>query len=520
LVAILPKRYDMAMLPAIQRLIRDGQTDHDRRAIIHRIDRQLRSKPALAYRPAPTAALFHQCPFPVRWLLGGNRSGKSRSAAQEAFWYATGTHPYKKIRTPNVGWYSTVSWEMVGTVLWATLEPLLAGWEWRIPSWVNKGRGIPYSVEIKVRGGWSKILMKSYEQGREAYQGTERRWICNDEQFPPDIMEEQLSRIGPGDDLDFWAPMTPIDPQGWLEEKLNVERPHDWGVFEMPLDENRISEGGVIPDHRIDAAIESWPEEMRETRRKGKWSSFLGAVFKTFSREVHVVDDHEEEKKIIRFTKGGKVHGSLVSCGGIDFGGANPFVYLLVIKLPDDEWYVIDEYYWDYQINGIRLLREHARAILDMQEKWNAWNRVIWADHDKQDRFELADGGVPTYPADKGASKNTVSETGVRAASGKRQLIETIQSLLRVRIVTGRPGLKVAGRCKNLIRQLISNKWPKGTDTKDPADLPVKLDDHAVDALEYAIHSERGTFREATIILDKDGDFASDLDQTMDNLRW
>lgn len=514
------KRYDMAYLPAVRDLIRDAKSEFDRKAIIHKIDRQLHSKPAMAYRPAPTADLFHRCPHRIRWLLGGNRSGKSRSAGQEVFWFATGSHPYRNIRTPNIGWYSTVSWEMVGTVLWTTLQPLLEGWEWRVPSWVNKGRGIPYSVEIKVPGGWSRVMMKSYEQGREAYQGTERRYICNDEQFPEEIMEEQLSRIGPGDDLDFWAPMTPIDPQIWLEERLNVERPKNWGVFEMPLDENRISRGGVIPDVRIDAAIESWPEEMRDTRRKGRWSSFLGAVFKTFLREVHVVDDLEEEKKIINFTKSGKVHGSLVSCGGIDFGGANPFVYLIVMKLDDDEWYVLDEYYWDYQKNGIRLLREHAKAILELNEKWNTWPKNIWADHDKQDRFELADGGVHTYPADKGASKQLISETGVRAASGKRQLIETLQSLFRVRVVTGRPGLRIASRCRNTIRQVIGNQWSKGTDTKDPADIPIKKDDHAVDALEYAVHSERTSTRVAPFVVDTTGRLGSEVDKFMEDLKW
>lgn len=494
------KRYPMALDSAIRGRLLRASSPEERDHIRKQYGRKFRRRPGLAYRPAPTARCFHACQDRIRFLLGGNRSGKSRSSAQEVLWFATGTHPYRKINVPNVGWYSTVSWEMVGSVLWASLQPLIKGFEWRVRSWVNKGRNIPYAVEVRVKGGWSVIMFKSYEQGRESYQGTERAWICNDEQFPPDIFEEQMSRIGPGDDLEFWAPMTPIDPQPWLEERLTVDRPDGWGIFEMPIDENRISRGGVIPDHRIDEAILNWPEEMRNTRRLGKWSSFLGAVFKSFNRDTHVISA-EDEKSLLKWAKGGKIHGSLVSCGGVDFGGNNPFCYLIILQLPDDEWYVLDEYYWEYRIKGNRLLREHAQAIKDMNAKWGVNPPNIWADHDKQDRMELEADGVMTMPADKGQRKSTLQETGVRAASGKRQLIETIQTLLTVVRRTRRPRLMIAARCKNLIKQMIGHRWPEGTDTKDPADLPLKIDDHAIDAMEYGIHTQRVAFGQRSPIL-------------------
>jgi hypothetical protein len=491
----------------------------ERDQFIRRIHRRFKQNPAMAYRPAPTALRFHQSNAAFRWLLGGNRSGKSRSAAQEVLWYATGTHPYKKINTPNVGWYSTENWEMVGTVLWKTLEPLLKGWTYEIPSWVNKGRGIPYSVKLKVRGGWSEILFKSYEQGREAYQGVERRWICNDEQFPESVFQEQTSRIGPGAPLDFWGAMTPIDPQPWLEEDLNVETPENWDIFEMPLDENRISAGGVIDDAYIDGVIQGWPAEMRDTRRKGKWSSFLGAVFKNFKREIHVKDE-KFERQLIQFV-GDKIHGKYDSCGGIDFGGNNPFVYLIVVKLPDDHWYVLDEYYWDYRTMGVRLMKDHAEHILELNSAWGVHPKNIWADHDKQDSYELEDAGLYVLPADKGlsSSQSTLAETGIKASKGKQRLIETMQTLIGPGLVTGMPRMMVAKRCKNLIRQIISNRWAIGTEIRDAKDLPIKVDDHAVDAWEYAIHSERGTMRPANLVIDTTGEFRDKTQQYLDELK-
>lgn len=500
-----PRRHPMALEPFIRSRLEDTPDPIDRRNFLLRYETYLQKYPAMAYRPATTAERFHRSPKRFRFMLGGNRAGKSFSAMMECLWYATGTHPYRKnIKTPNVGWSCTQSWEMVGTVLWATLRPMLEGFTWRVPSWVNKGRDIPYSVQIRVPGGWSTILFKSYEQGRESFQGTDRQWIHNDEQFPADVFEEQISRIGPGAPLQFWTAMTPVDPQAWLEERLTVEQPEEWDIFEMPIDENRISAGGVIPDGIIDETIESWPEEMRATRRKGKWSSFLGAVFKSFTRDTHVLSEAQEKKRFKWL--GDKLHPSYLSTGGIDFGGNNPFVYLLIVYLGDDEWYVLDEYYWDYRKNGMRLMREHGVAIKALNQKWGIEPRNIWADHDKQDRFELANEGVHTEPADKGMRKSTLQETGVRAASGKRQLIETIQTLLMVSKRTKRARLQVAARCRNTIRQMISNRWPKGTDTKDPADLPVKIDDHAVDALEYGIHSERSVLAENIPAIHVDAD--------------
>lgn len=510
MVAHAPGRYPLACDAVIQqRLEREASSHEQRRAILNEYARWFHKFPSLAYRPAPTAHEFHKSSKPVRFLFGGNRSGKSRSSAQEVLWYATGTHPYKRIKTPNIGWYCTVSWEMVGSVLWATLEPLLKGFDYRVVSWLNKGRGIPYAVEVRTANGWSRILFKSYEQGRESFQGTERRWICNDEQFPEDIMQEQISRIGPGEALDMWAPQTPIDPQPWLEERVNVELPHDWDVFEMPLDENRVSAGGVIPDERIDATILSWPEEMRDTRRKGKFASFLGAVFKNFRRELHVLNE-EEERSRIKFTAGGKIHGSVQCTGGIDFGGNNPFVYVLILNLGDDEWYVLDEYYWDYRIKGVRLMRDHAKAIIELHQKWGINPPNIWADHDKQDRYELEHEGVSTSPADKGMSKKIIAEGGVLAASGKRQLIETALTLFAVHPVKRYPRLRYAERCRHLIAQTIGLRWPEGTDTRDPQDAPVKKDDHAVDAMLYGVHSERGAVVEPIIVLDADQQFKSE----------
>lgn len=452
---------------------------------VRRLDRMMRL-PSSLYRPLPAAKRFHQSERRFRWAIGGNRSSKSHSVAQEVFWYATGTHPWKAVKVPNTIWYCTITWEMVGTILWEKIERLLCGYDQHgdlnstenavVPHsvvWHNKGLKRPNTVFIEVPGGESRIIFKAYEQGRDAFQGTERRLIANDEQFSEDIYLEQITRIGAGEPLDFIAAMTPIIPQSWLEKLLDNPPPtHE--VFEYPLDDNRISQGGFIPDQEIDELIDSWPEEVQPTRRMGKWASFLGAVFKSWSRTIHIVKEADEIKF---FPRGGKPDISMRTIGGIDFGGNNPFVMLWATRIPhmDNAWYVYDEYYWDYKKRGLRLLRDHAKEILKRTAMWKAVMTRVWADHDCQDRVELAHGGVPTMPA----SKSVLAS------------IETVQTLLKPRGEFKRPQLYVASRCVNTCQQMASYHWAEGTDTKDPADEPVKKDDHTVDVVRYIMHSER-----------------------------
>lgn len=462
--------YPYALADFLKKRLAEAQTQDARQAVIERANRMM-ALPINQYRPLPQALRFHKSPKHFRWCLGGNRSSKSQSAAQEVAWWATGTHPWRKIKTPNSGWYATINWDLVGEILWPKLEGLLDGFNYRVV-WHYKPKSIPDSVFIKVPGGESRVVFKSYEQGRETFQGTQRLYFAADEQFPEDIYQESITRIGPGDPLNFWGAFTPIEAQPWLEEKLSSKIPEHWDVFEFPIDDNRESRGGFIPDVAIDQAIEEWPEEMQATRRLGKWASFVGSVYRSFDRKIHVVDEVKERGL---FFPSGKPLPDHRAIGGIDWGGNNPFVFLWGLYLPEhDCWYIYDEYYWDYRKRGSRLIRDHAKEILARTSMWGIPLIRTWSDHDVQDRHEIHAEGISSHPAKKEV----------------RPGIEYVQSLFKIRQQTGRPRLFIASRCVNLIRETISLKWPKGSDFRDPTDEPVKKDDHAPDAMRYLLFSE------------------------------
>lgn len=422
--------------------------------------------PAGSYRPVPQARAFHQSDSRFRWALGGNRSSKSHALCHEIYWQATGTHPYLPSRGGVQCWYATPTFELVGSIVWPKLK-LLVGNDCTI-SWYNRAEDIPRSITIPTKDGPSKITFKAYEQGREVFQGTEMAFVGFDEQCPQDVFVEAISRIGASTEMKFAAAFTPIDPQPWLEERLTNKRPADWAVFEFPLDDNRSSCGGFIQDSLIDAMIEMWPPEVRATRRSGKWGSFLGSVYQTFDRQIHVVDEKREQEL---FFKNGKLPPGSDIIGAIDWGGANPFVFIWVAKIPhlDMDFYVYDEYYWNPKERGARRLEEHANEIKARNLKWGMEPVRIWADHDPTDVLEFYHMGIASQPAEKDR------RPGIEAV---RAMLNPRQNLSNEHWKQGRPRLHFAARCENAIREHAGYRWKTGTDRQDAPDEPMKINDH------------------------------------------
>lgn len=250
---------------------------------------------------------------------------------------------------------------------------------------------------------------------------------------------------------------TPLIPQEWMEARARNPGPQD-AVFHADLNDNRVSRGGYVRDAEIDALIAEWPEEVQATRIRGEFAAFLGAVYKSFRRDLHV--RHLDVPPDWQWYR------------GIDFGFNNPFVCLWIAHGPDRQWHVAAEHYQPRES-----LAWHARQIRRLDGQVQRRHRYVatWADHDAQDVYELRQLGLETLPANKDV----------------RLGIEVVQAALKVQ-ADGRPRLTVEPACRHLIRELINYRWREGTETADPRDEPEKKDDHTLDALRYVLYSVEG----------------------------
>jgi hypothetical protein len=161
--------------------------------------------------------------------------------------------------------------------------------------------------------------------------------------------------------------------------------------------------------------------------------------------------------------------------GGLDFGSApgHPFVYLKLAQLPTGQFIVFHEY-----VAEQRLLRDHAAAIKS-SPFWSP-SEYIYSDWDAQDRLELLNHGVRTREAKKDVL------TG----------IDYVRELLSGYPPHCDPQLYVWYECSNVISEFGAYSWPVTPDGKpDRTGNPKKEHDHCMDALRYALYSQKTSSR-------------------------
>jgi phage terminase large subunit-like protein len=146
-----------------------------------------------------------------RALISGNRTGKSQSAAYELVCHMTGEYPAwwrgRRFDKPVECWGAGDTGQTTRNIIQvALLGPTSVidnrQWAGMIPAAmvydISRKAGIPDAVStIWVRhksGGISTVDLLSYDQKREAFQGTARSVVWLDEECPPDVYGECLMR--------------------------------------------------------------------------------------------------------------------------------------------------------------------------------------------------------------------------------------------------------------------------------------------------------------------------------------
>ena len=156
-----------------------------------------------------------------RCFMAANRVGKTLAAAYEVTCHATGLYPAwwpgYRFRRPISAWCSgktnettrdIVQKELFGGVRYSDggrrqLEGtgMVPGDLIRVdpgPSWRTGVADLADTVYVRhvPTSGWSRIGLKSYQQGRGSFEGTAQDFIWLDEECPQDIYGECLVRTG------------------------------------------------------------------------------------------------------------------------------------------------------------------------------------------------------------------------------------------------------------------------------------------------------------------------------------
>lgn len=316
--------------------------------------------------------------------MAGNQLGKTLSAGAEVAIHATGRYPDwwqgKVFAKPGPMWVSGVTGESTRDnpqrILYGALGAPGTGMVPKdaIKDKSNK-RGLADSLDTlivkhggggDVQAGETQIGFKSYDQGREKWQGPTLSLVWFDEEPPPDIYSEGLTRtnvgLGP-----VMLTFTPLLGMSEVVKRFLIEKVQGTHITRMTIEDALH----YTPEQR-QAVIAAYPAHEREARARGVPTMGSGRVF-PIAEEFIKMDAFE-------------LPDHWPQLGALDFGWDHPSA---AVKLA-----------WDRDndviyVTACHRARENTPTMFAPAVKaWGNWLKWAWPhdglQHDKGSGVQLA----------------------------------------------------------------------------------------------------------------------------------
>ena len=316
-------------------------------------------------------------------MVAGNRSGKTLGGWARTFKLATNTLPGINVPVPNVQWIVSLTGERQREVIQPTIR------EWWPGAHIQE-KNIHYSYKkvwdyIDMNNG-SRLVFKSNEQGREAFQGSSILGGWFDEEPNEGVYEETFTRTVDQDGY-IWITATPLLGMTWFYDRIYEEAKK--GNPEVKVFTASMYDNPALSQKAIEAYIANIPDEaQKESRIHGKFLHMEGLIYKNFDEDRIVVDELPKE---VYDEETSEVNGALDAYCGIDTGRCFAAV-LGVVDLKGMVWHLETYYAEDLPI------KTHASKIRAMCKKWGVWP-LFYIDPSTQFFMELGEHGIPVNRA-------------------------------------------------------------------------------------------------------------------------
>jgi phage terminase large subunit len=193
----------------------------------------------------------------------------------------------------------------------------------------------------------------------------------------------------------------------------------------------------------------------------GEWGAFGGKRFPAWDQKIHVCDPFPipPDWEIVQ---------------AIDYGWSNPTASIWCAIDFEGRWWAIGEHY-----EKEKPISHHVRRMREIQDELAIAPSSIWLDPStwaQRSEYESPAMEFADYGLYAGRAQND------RLGGWNR-----IDEMLTERMEDGLPQLRIFKTCPNLIRELPNLRIKEGTDDVE------KENDHAADALRYAIMSRMPT---------------------------
>lgn len=344
------------------------------------LERRISENRLARYKPYAKQREFHgKGASRERLFIAGNQLGKTIAGGYEAAMHATGRYPEwwtgRRFDKPTMGWAAGITGETTRD----TVQRILAGrpgshGTGAIPKdsliEVQPARGVPDladSIVVKhVSGGNSIIGLKSYEKGREKWQGETLDWLWFDEEPPADIYTEGLTRTNATGGM-VWMTFTPLLGMSEVVRRFLMEDSADRSVTTMTIDDAEH-----YTKEQREQIVASYPAHEREARAKGIPTLGSGRIFPV----------PEEDIAVEAFS----MPKSWVRIGALDFGWDHPTAAV--------------EMWWDRDADIVyvaKAYRKREATPVFHAAALKPWGSMPWAwphdglQHDKGSGDQLAE---------------------------------------------------------------------------------------------------------------------------------
>lgn len=339
--------------------------------------------------------------YRARLFMAGNRVGKTIAGSYEVSCHLTGAYPYwwtgKRFGHATEGWAAgktnettrdIIQKELFGNVVYENGKKTVDG-TGLIPKhlidrskirWRSGIQDLIDTVRIKhVSGKWSRIGLKSYQQGRGSFEGTAKHWVWLDEEPPQEVYTECLTRTATTQGI-VLITFTPLE--GTTEMVDDFIKKSDEGVSCM------VQAGWAHAPHLTEKdksdLLAIYPKHEHEARSQGIPYAGSGMIFPVDEADL-VVEPFDIPRHWPRI-------------GGLDFGWDHPTAgAVLAWDRDKDTVYLI----WEYRERE-KTPEYHSRHLRDNGD-WVPW---AWPhdglQHDKGSGDQLAETyrkhGLNTLP--------------------------------------------------------------------------------------------------------------------------
>ena len=298
-----------------------------------------------------------------------------------------------------------------------------------------------------------QVVCKAAAQGRGKFQGASVRLVVLDEEHDEDIYEESLRATAEaprGEPAGLvLLSMTPLKGVTWPHRVfVRASDPEHYNGTITGLDNPHVD------STELRKRFKHLPKTKQDARLWGKWATAKGAIYPSFSRQVHVIDDRDIPAGWARYR-----------C--IDFG--LNFACVWAALDPDRDQLHIYRAYKSYDVK----LTGNARQVktLSAAERY---------------RITLAD------PADKEARDELRRDHALRTVAAKKP-IELGIDAVHERLALTEQGYPRLVFHRNGSRAAIAEGAPDAIEEmelykRDEKGVIVKANDHLVDCIRYIVY--------------------------------